>query len=257
MTDAQEDLFGDNDETDHFFLPEHYDDQKRDITTPTTAVSKVNGFYDNFNDDDMRSLASSGLGDDDLPEEEEATNHIEDDDLDVDELVARARREANDGEDTGQDVHLPDLGSGVAGAGSMAAWMAGIHNGAPQNDEQTAEEYNDLRSREEILQEYYPSFKPHEILNFSELFNTRLSYLKIATKKTPKSCVPTRLALDVEPDGATEFTSLKRKRTNPKRGIVSTRSTQQVHEIDEEVQSDLDENDADLIMACAQWSTLR
>ena len=231
--DGHEDLFGDNDETDHFFLPEHYNNTKATEYFPVV---------------DNNSIASSGLGDDDLPEEEEATGPVED--VDYEELIAQARRNTESGGDAGNDIHMPDFGGlPPEASGAMARWMAGVEQPGREDEIQ-----DELLSKEDILREFYPSFRSNEVLNFSDLFSAKAGTFSVPIRRVPKPCVPTKITLEVEADGEAEFASAKRRRVQ--KDTISTKMRSVTIVEHDEIQSDLDENDNDLVLACADWDRL-
>lgn len=265
----QEDLFGDNDDTDHFFLPEHYNatednDHGNSFAQLKKPAEDNTGFFDSINARDDESLASSGLGDDDLPEEEQATGPIED--VDYEELIAQGRRNVEIGTDKGQDISMPDFGGlPVAASGAMARWMAGVEPPGHENEEHGQGLSEEPLSKEEILREYYPSFHHNQVLDFTELFSAKIGKFTIPLSRKPKPCFPTRIALEVEADGAAEFDSSGKHNNklaeSRKRGILKCILHDEEALVSHrakrlEVQGDLDRSDADLILACSNWDDL-
>lgn len=268
------DLFGDEDDTDHFFLPEHYAQNEEEVSEanpfdifaaaaqPESKPSVKQGRAD----DD--SLVSDGLEDDeDLPEEEEATNPVED--FSYEELIAQAQNNVEAGpDDRGQDVKIPDFGGLPAGAnGAMARWMAGVEQPDAEDAADDEEDGTDDRmSKEEILREYYPSFKANAMLDFSDLFCAKaVLYNPISTRKS-RQCVPSKLQLELESEHANLFKSTsRRKRKLGETGISGIITTEDSLSPSSGVNDSrdtasrkpcLDEDDVDLVMACADWENI-
>lgn len=273
--DAEEDidLFGDEDDTDHFFLPEHYvqdgvggvDGENPFDALADTANAGQSDADDAKPREDVESIASDGLSDDEvLPEEEEATNPAED--VNYEELIAQAQRNTeHETGDQGQDVHLPDLGGiPVAASGAMARWMAGVRDPDRDDDDEAEEDgFEDSMSRDEILREYYPSFKMNHVLDFSELFSARVAKYHGSSSRKAKSLVPVKAQLELEPTCAGLFAvaARRKKRTvdGNHSGVVATSTVDIDVSYSEKQQqtgnsiNDLDDDDIDLIMACENW----
>ncbi|BFZ58326.1 hypothetical protein PYCC9005_005388 [Savitreella phatthalungensis] len=301
------DLFGENggqsdadSDSGHFFLPHHfqgdgdvadgYPDLSNGIEAaddffqlPQATASQVDEDASNkklgeFADigahfremDDNLSLQSSGLGDEDLPEEEEPTGERED--FNYEDLIKQAQKDVEPGDvdaDNGPEISLPDFGGlPPQASGQMAKWMAGVKEATDALDQAIPDVHmlgDSELTNDEILERYYPSFKPGAKLKFTELFAMK-SKFRIAVRKAPRSLVPVRAALELEPDQRLAFVH-RNKRVRLDRmhsGIITTESIGQqlgAHSNTPEddaqssidLVSDLSEGDADLILACTSW----
>ena len=302
--DADVDLFGENDEdVDHFFLPEHYgigdeataDDGGADDAFQLPQADARHEAHDNEfagigehfanaqrDDDDDLSLQSSGLGDEDLPEEEEATGERED--FDYEDLIRQAQTNVERGDDAGPEISLPDFG-GIppTAAGAMARWMDGVEQATRGGEQQGGAAIPPVPAlggafvREEVLKEFYPSFEPGARLRLTDLFASRHKPWKATVRRPPKPCVPTKLTLEPEIDGEKLFMHRSKRvklaggDDSQRAGIRSTADVAsrswtvlygskyaddgaiEVDSSDAEIVSDLDSTDGDLILACDSW----
>ncbi|CCG84974.1 protein of unknown function [Taphrina deformans PYCC 5710] len=271
--DEDIDLFGDADDTDHFFLPEHYvqhDTHATDEINPfdlvNQQVAEGGGPSKVLENIENGSLVSDGLSDDEeLPEEEEPTNPTEE--VNYEDLIAQAQQNVDKGSgDQGDDVHLPDFGGLPAGAsGAMARWMAGVEQTDGTGDDvEDLDSFEDAMSREEILREYYPSFKRDQVLDFSDLFAVRPLKHSGKPDRKIRQVVPNKIQLEVEPASENLFkSSVRRKRNSQARrsGIIEVNSLESIvkrtrgNEADQ-INHNLDENDIDMIIACKPWDVL-
>lgn len=275
MADDHEDLFGDEEDAEEFFLPEHHAQNESEanrgelidtlaLPTPRESVTTNKA---SKTEDDSNSLASDGLDDDEeLPEEEEATNPVEE--INYQDLINQARTDAEKvAGDRGTDVHLPDLGELPAGAsgasGAMVQWMAGVEQTKGQDGEpEEFSETDKALSRDEILREYYPGFRPNERLNFSDLFSVRTLPRMSRSSRKARSCVPSRVNLDVEysGDNLMRAAAYKKRRLDPygNKRIIETLNHDDTLSSQLQLQqrvpaASLDKSDLDLILACTSW----
>ncbi|OLL24059.1 putative transcription initiation factor TFIID subunit [Neolecta irregularis DAH-3] len=186
------------------------------------------------------------IGDDDLPEEEEATNTNKTGD-NVAELI--------------QEV-------GTAGLGQLQSFLNG-GLGVPLRSlswdlHQPITPQIPEIDREKLFRTRFPSFQDGHVLRFGELFASKPVRFNIPKSKTPKVVAPTKIQLEVDLDELVYFNSMRRPVSRHQKDAVNTRflvgNLMNMDDSAREQQnsremSSQDTPDFDLFLACDDWES--
>ncbi|BFZ64970.1 hypothetical protein YB2330_006133 [Saitoella coloradoensis] len=149
---------------------------------------------------DGEMIDEDNLSDGSLPEEEEATNRPDGyEEETLEEMLMEGKVGGKDA--INMDIYnIPDVG-GMQLPGQFDR-VAGDADDQDLIDQFEAAGQAQGKTKEQMLKELFPSFKPGAILRFTELFAVKPAPVVYVTGKQVKPCVPTRLQLDVEVDDA-------------------------------------------------------
>jgi hypothetical protein len=117
-------------------------------------------------------------------------------------------------------------------------------------------------SPEDLAKQYFPDFKPHAILSFSQLFKPKPGTLQTGPQKLPKVCAPTKVHIEMAPDDGVLFnknSGAHKPAASGRRGVVTIPPP-----VDEEGEENEDDGakeevdpifERDLEIACEDWDS--
>lgn len=140
--------------------------------------------------------------------------------------------------------------------GDWNQMLATFGEDSEQPQDNAQEEEDKRREREQVLLNiHFPEFVKSAILKMNTLFGPKPSYLELPQPRGIRTCAPSRLRLDVEPDTRTPFRSLTMKPA-ARTGIIEVEPPQpEAEEIEVEEDKKASQFE-DVNMETADWDYL-
>ncbi|RPB09738.1 hypothetical protein P167DRAFT_607773 [Morchella conica CCBAS932] len=156
---------------------------------------------------------------------------------------------------------LHDREAFIMADADMDEEMLGFFSDGNSSGEGSEMEISIQPRQEDLVKQYFPDFEPHKILSFNSLFRPKYTTLSVPSFNPPKVCVPTKVNLEMAPDGQAHFIKSIALVDSGLRGskrIVTIHQEPEVADVEGENTEDGPQNpvfDRDLILACDDWES--